>query len=46
MQNFHETHKDYNEEIVVAFEQLTIKFANSPVMKILKFVARLTRNVV
>lgn len=46
LQDFYETYKSYDEDILSVFEQLTIKFANSTVMEIRKFAACLTRNAV
>jgi len=46
LQDFYETHKAYDEDMLSAFERLTIKFANSPVMEMRKFAACLTRNAV
>ena len=46
LQDFYETHKAYDEEMVSAFEGMVIKFANSPVKEIRKFAACLTRNAV
>jgi transposase len=46
LQDFYETHKAYDEDMLSAFERLTIKFANSTVMEIRKFAAYLTRNAV
>lgn len=46
LQDFYETHKAYDEEMVSAFERMVIKFANSPVKEIRKFAACLTRNTV
>jgi transposase len=46
LQDFYETYKSYDEDMLSAFERLTIKFANSTVMEIRKFAACLTRNAV
>jgi transposase len=46
LQEFYETHKAYDEEMISAFEGMVIKFANSPVKEIRKFAACLTRNAV
>ncbi len=46
LQDFYETHNSYSEEMISAFEEMVIKFANSPVMEIRKFAACLTRNAV
>ena len=46
LQDFYETHKAYDEEMISAFEEMVIKFANSPVKEIRKFAACLTRNTV
>jgi transposase len=46
LQDFYETYKSYDEDMLSALERLTIKFANSTVMEIRKFAACLTRNAV
>lgn len=46
LQDFYETHKAYNEDMVSDFERLAIRFANSAVMEIRKFAQCLTRNAV
>ena len=45
-QEFYESYRSYDEDMVSAFERLTIRFANSAVMEIRKFAACLTRNAV
>jgi hypothetical protein len=46
LQDFYETHKAYDEDMVSDFERLAIRFANSAVMEIRKFAQCLTRNAV
>lgn len=46
LQDFYETHKAYDEDMLSAFERLTIKFANSAVMEIRKLAQCLTKNAV
>jgi hypothetical protein len=42
LQEFYETHKAYDEKMPLAYERLTIKFANSPVMVMGKLAACIT----
>ncbi|MPN09985.1 ISL3 family transposase ISCARN13 [bioreactor metagenome] len=46
LQEFYESYRSYDEDMVSAFERLTIRFANSAVMEIRKFAQCLTRNAV
>jgi transposase len=46
LQEFYESYRSYDEDMVSAFERLTIRFANSAVMEMRKFAQCLTRNAV